>query len=217
MFGMRKDIFYPTTGLFPHQPQVLHQMTLQFFLMAEKYESIFTESEASRLLVVPYGSYFDAGLIQAAAYRYWLQAHKPTNIYLISFEALPAHIQLLGTSYTSLHTFFGELKVADNAYSDIANIHIDNDLFTDNSEALACQLPFLRSYQPVDEIVPLIINKSAEIDRTELRKSIVTSDEKVCYIFCLNELHPQAAKAEEAYISLVGEKIISSLVVQRTV
>lgn len=56
---MTANIFFPKTNLFPRHPQVLHQMVLQFFLMADNFEHAFSGEQLSRCLIMPYGSYFD--------------------------------------------------------------------------------------------------------------------------------------------------------------
>lgn len=216
LLPMSSQIFYPSTNLFPQQPQLLHQMVLQFFLMADKYEDIFSQSELSRLLIVPYGSYFDTGLIQAAAYRYRLKSIQPKKVYILSFAKLPSNVSVLASSYESMHTFFGELKVDQDGYNALKNIHTDNALFAKHADPIVCQLPFIRSYYPVESIVPVIVNTEATIDWTTLWKNIVSDDKDVGYIFCANSMVPQITKAEEAYSNLVGENSISSLLLQKT-
>lgn len=116
-----------------------------------------------------------------------------------------------------MHTFFGELKIDNDSYNRLENVQINNELFAAHADPIVCQLPFLRSYQPVDSIVPLIVNTETEIDRMTLRKSIIGDDTNVGYIFCANSMLPQIHKAEEAYSELVGEKIVTSLLLQKTV
>ena len=103
---MSSTIFYPKTRNFPHQPQVLHQMVLQFFLMTDKFESVFADQTSTHGMIMPYGSYFDTGLLQAASYRYRLRPLQATTIYIISFADLPESIDILGCNYEALHTFF---------------------------------------------------------------------------------------------------------------
>lgn len=81
--GMTAQIYYPTTKFFPRQPQILHQMVLHFFLQSEKYADSFDGHPASHSMLMPYGSYFDIGILQAAAYRYRMRPLNPQHIFLI--------------------------------------------------------------------------------------------------------------------------------------
>ena len=56
---MTNNIFYPTTNLFPQHPQVLHQLVLQLFLLADRYEEEFPKDDVAHAILMPYGSYFD--------------------------------------------------------------------------------------------------------------------------------------------------------------
>lgn len=186
---MNKNIFYPQTNLFPSQPQILHQMILQFFLLADNYEKAFPKEEMAHGILLPYGSYFDTGLRQAAGYRFMLGFHKPENIVLIAFADLPGNTTCLGCNYEALHTFFGELSVDHTLYKHI-EATTDNDLFTQHADPIICQLPFLRSYQKIESVTPIIINnKKTDLDRNRFWSALHDEEGKTCYVICTNEVN----------------------------
>ena len=98
--------------------------------------------------------------------------HKPKRVVVIAFAELDEEITYLGCSYESLHTFFGEIQIDVATYPQI-NAFIDNKLFTRHATPIICQLPFLRSYQKIDAIAPIIINtKKADFNREDFRSAL---------------------------------------------
>lgn len=208
-------ILYPKTSLFPNHPQILHQMVLQFFLMADKYEDAFVGEEMPLGIVVPSGSYFDTGLTQAALYRYRLQAVKPSTVFLISYAPLPDDVTLLWCSYDALHTFFGEMKVNQDAYANIPSLIRSDTLFARYAEPLIAQLPFLRSYQKIDSIVPLIFNSSTVLDRKKIRKSIYDSTGSAWYVCVIDDMPEHLKDAANAYEEISTEQLLTFVPDQR--
>lgn len=140
-------------------------MVLQFFLLADNYEGGFPQTDMAHAILLPYGSYFDTGVRQGAGYRYMLGFHKPEHVVIISFTDLPDEMTYLGCDYQALHTFFGELSVNNKNYKEL-NATINNELFAEHANPIVCQLPFLRSYQKIQSISPIIVNtKKTDLDR----------------------------------------------------
>lgn len=163
---MKTEIFYPKTRLFPTQPQILHQLALQFFLMADRFEEESTTWDIDNAIIAPYGSYFDVGQMQAALYRYRAKQSPINRVVVIAFAELDETISLLTADYQSLHTFLGEFPIDSSPLQGLP-VSIDNELFGKHADPIVCQLPFLRSYRKIDTITPVIINtKKTDLDRT---------------------------------------------------
>ncbi len=184
---MQTKIFYPRTRYFPTHPQILHQLTLQLFLSADRLEETLKEQPFGSGIIMPYGSYFDTGLMQAALHRYRLQAYKPERVVVIALAKLDTDITFLTCDYESLHAYFGELSTEYSLLQNLDHLTVDNELFAQHADPIVGQLPFLRSYHKIESITPLIINtKKTDLDREDLWSAIYDTAEKTGYIVCAN-------------------------------
>lgn len=207
---MTEKILYPKTHYFPRQPQILHQMVLQFFLLTDKFEHVFQAQPTSHAMIMPYGSYFDVGLLQAAGYRYWLRPLSVKKICFLILTELPEKVELLSCNYDALHVFFGQLQVDSTGYTKLKNISYDNDLFVEHAQPLICQLPFIRSYQQVTSIMPLIINtKNPHLSWKELRTNIYDTSGQTAYVVCSHAMDNAVESLADAYEQVTSEQLLS--------
>ncbi len=207
-WGMKTATFYPKTHLFPHHPQILHQMVLQLFLFTDGQGDNFPTENMPHAMVMPYGSYFDTGAVQATGYRYRLGFHKPKHVVVIAFADLPEEVTLLGSNYQELHTFFGALPAAQSAYKKLG-VTIDNSLFAQHADPIICQLPFLRSYQKIESITPLIINtQKTDHDRKKVWSALRDKTGATCYVLCTNLIDNSIAALTQGYQSITSEEFL---------
>lgn len=206
---MNHCIYYPETKLIPHHPQVLHQLVLQLFLMADGYEYAFSDMEMSQGVIVPYGTYFEKGLHLATIYRFWLAQKKPSTVYLFCYADLPDNIPFVGTNYDSLHSYLGEMSIDKKLYKKFPGLEKNDELFSQYVEPIITQLPFLRSYQKIEHIVPVIFNKNAAIDRKKIRKSIYDSSGSTGYIACIDQLPDALTAMVNSYEEITSQQFFA--------
>lgn|GEM_PF-3165989 len=107
-----------------------------------------------------------------------------------------------------MHTFFGELPIDGNAYTAL-HAHKDNDLFAKHADPIVCQLPFLRSYQKIENIVPLIVNtKKTDLDREKIWSVLADEKGERCYVLCTNHIDDAEAQLLHAYHTTFSEEFL---------
>lgn len=205
---MQTEIFYPKTRFFPTQPQILHQLTLEFFLMADRFKEKVSEWALDRAIIAPYGSYFDVGQALAALYRYWGKEATIKRVVVISFAELDEDISFLTADYKSLHTFLGEISL-DRSPLQKLSIHTDNKLFAQHADPIVCQLPFLRGYRQIDAVTPIIVNtKKTDLNRKWFWSALATETDDVGYVLCSNtkqEMLPEGCAKN--FIDIISPKL----------
>lgn len=115
---------------------------------------------------------------------------------------------MLGCDYKELHTFFGALPTANAGYKKL-QVTTDNNLFAQHADAIVCQLPFLRSYQKIDAVTPIIINaKKTDHDRVKIRSALWDATGATCYVICTNLIDNNVAALTQGYQQITSEEFL---------
>jgi predicted class III extradiol MEMO1 family dioxygenase len=151
-----ESTYLPRYHLYPTNPQILHHLVLELFVRTPA----FAQEREQFVSLIPSGPIYKYGAVLAEHRKHIFHTHASYNtLVLIAFADLPPDIAGITTTDTQLHTFFGTIQVGKSTISGITN---SAELFAMYAKPIEAQLPFIRAYKHLDNVVPYIINITKE-------------------------------------------------------
>lgn len=179
-----QNTYLPRYHLYPTNPQILHHLVLELFVRTPE----FSEPKEQFLSLIPSGPIYKYWGVLAEHWKHIFHTHAQyTTLVLIAFWDLPPDIAGISTTDTQLHTFFGTIQIGQSTISWITQ---SAELFAMYAKPIEAQLPFIRAYKHLDNVVPYIININKEQVVLEDILDAVQSHhgDDVCYVFIQPEL-----------------------------
>lgn len=171
--------YIPRYHLYPTNPQILHNLVLELFVRIPQFE----QEKERFYTMMPSGPIYKYGWVLAEQWKQLFQSHPHyKTLVVIAFSDLPPDIAGITTSDTHLHTFFGTIAIEQSYISWLTH---SAELFAMYAKPLEAQLPFIRAYKHLDNVVPYILNGNK--DQAVLDDMLDTIQsfhgDNACYVF----------------------------------
>lgn len=133
---------------------------------------------------MPSGPIYKFGGALASQWKQVFQSHPDyTTLVLIAWADLPPDVAGIVTTDESLHTFFWKIWLQQDSYA--SWMMRSAEMFAMYAKPVEAQLPFIRGYKHLDNVVPYIINMNKEqVVIDDMLDSIISHHwESVCVVF----------------------------------
>ena len=190
--------YIPRYHLYPTNPQILHHLVLELFVRAPGAE----KEDAPFYSLVPSGPIYKYGWVLAEQWKQIFSSH-PTykTLVVIAWVDLPPDVSCVVTDDEQLHSFFGTIILDKNAY--VGGVVQSAGMFALYAKPIEAQMPFIRAYKHLDNVVPYIINIAKDqIALDDLLDTIVAHHgDDACYVFVQPE---EGVEKILAYVESAG-------------
>lgn len=173
-------VYMPQHNLYPDQPQMLHQLVVEFFVRAPDY----TKHAADLFAMVPTGPIYAVGMALAEAWKdIFTGIQQDRSLVLIAGAMMDDDISALVTADIALHAWFWQITLDPTSY--VGGVTVDSARFATYAAGIEAQLPFIRAYARRDNVMPYIVNmsKSQESFEDFLDSMFARHGENAVYVF----------------------------------